>query len=164
MAVQTGAERILEARDNFNGWGPHMEGFPGTVNENGNFIEGYTRQVPDHFVGDAAEEDRYIVDKFTQSMITKYAIEGVEKDKDGKEDPKRTHQFYLTKASARDAATEVLGTHFGMKGQEAADFLSKNYDAAWDYFDVNGAGRIDAIGSSTFFRYLTRSLGAVDLQ
>ena len=44
-------------------------------------------------------------------MINKYAIEAINKSGG----PIRTHKFYLTKDSAKEAAKEVLATHFGMK-------------------------------------------------
>merc|ERR1719263_951669 len=50
-----------------------------------------------------------------------------------------------------------------MNAKEAEAFLADKFDSAWDYYDINGAGRIDSIGSSSLFRHLTRSLGAVDL-
>jgi len=82
-------------------------------------------------------------------------------DKD--DEPERTHKFYLNKSVAKDAALEILGTHFSLKGDAANSFLKKNFDDAWYYYDVNQANKIDAIGCGTFFRYLTRSLGDLDL-
>ena len=76
----------------------------------------------------------------------------------------RTHTFVMTKDGARNAAKEVLATHFAMNAEEQAQFLDDNFEKAWNYYDVNGAGSIDAIGVSTFFRYLTKKLGALDLQ
>ena len=42
-----------------------MHEFPGTVNEHGNFMDPYNRVIPTRFVGDAADENAYPVDKFT---------------------------------------------------------------------------------------------------
>ena len=97
-------------------------------------------------------------------MLTKYAIEGIDnKDsKDGK-DPTPNGKFYLTKEAARRAAAEVLCTHFAQCGDDGEKFLKLRYDDSWNYYDVNQAGRIDAVGVSQFFRYLTRPLGAIDL-
>lgn len=94
-------------------------------------------------------------------MLTKYAIETIV-DK-GKEDPRPSGKFLLTKDAARKAAVEVLATHFSLKGEEAEKFLGLRYEDAWNYYDVNHTGMIDAIGVSQFFRYLTRPLGAIDL-
>ena len=94
-------------------------------------------------------------------MLTKYAVEGMD-DKD-KDNVRPSGKFYLTKDSARLAATEVLGTHFSLVGDAAEKFLTLRYEDAWNYYDVNKTGRIDAVGVSQFFRYLTRPLGAIDL-
>ena len=160
--VMTSGSKILEDKDSFKGWLPHMEEFPGTVNQNGNFIEGYERQVPTVFQGDSADDGYYSTDKFTQNMIKNYAIEGVSKKKG--QDPQRTHKFYLTPESARTAATEILATHFGMSGKEASEYLAANFDSVWNYYDVNREGRIDVVGSGTFMRRLTHKLGDLDLQ
>ena len=162
MNVQTG--KVLENLPNFDGWHPDMHEFPGTVNEYGNYMDGYNRQLPDVFVGDAADVDHYPVDKFTQNMIQNYAVEGIDGKKE--KDPKPTGSFYLTKEAARRASVEVLCTHFKKCGADAETFLTQfnRYNECWDYYDVNKTGRIDAIGVSQFFRYLTTPLGPIDLQ
>ena len=81
--VQTGTQDVLEHKDYFNGWKPWMEDFPGTVNNNGNFKQPYTRNIPVNFVGDAAD-DLPVVDKYTQNVIKNVAIEGVDKGSSGK--------------------------------------------------------------------------------
>jgi len=35
-----------------------------------------------------------------------------------------------------------------------ADFMSANFDEAWDYYDVNHENLVEADRMSTFFRYL----------
>ena len=70
----------------------------------------------------------------------------------------------MTKDAAKNASREVLATHFAMNATEQDAFLADNFDKAWTYYDVNGAGAIDTVGVSTFFRYLTKKLGALDLQ
>ena len=162
--VQT--KDIIESLPSFKGWEPHMEEFPGTVNEHGNFINGYKRQVPERFQGDAADEGITPVDKFTQNIITNYAVEVVDKDKYNKRPPLRTHKFVLTKDAAKKVALEVLATHFGLKGKAATDFLNfqGRFEESWKYWDVLDDGAIDAVGSNRFFRHLTKSLGDVDLQ
>ena len=113
-----------------------MNGLPGTVNEYGNFFQPYDRSIPERFTGDVAL-DSYPVDKFTQNMISNYAIEGM----DGKgENPQPNGKFYLSKDSARKASTEVLCTHFAQCGAEGEKFLGLRYDDAWNYYDVNKTG------------------------
>jgi len=94
-------------------------------------------------------------------MLNTYAVEGIA-DKGG--DPKPSGAFYLTKDAANKASVEVLCTHFAQCGADGAAYLALHYEDAWNYYDVNKTGKIDAIGVSQFFRYLTRPLGAIDLQ
>ena len=155
-------DKILENADSWDGWRPHMHEFPGTVNQNGNFMDAYERKIPSHFQGDAADQDYYPVDRFTRNILDNYAIEGVSGKK--QKNPKPTGSFYLTKNGARRAAVEVLCTHFKKCDKDADAYLDYYYDDAWNYFDVNRVGRIDAIGVSTFFRFLCKPLGNVDLQ
>jgi len=93
-------------------------------------------------------------------MIANYALEGM----DGKgSNPQPNGKFYLTKDSAKKAAKEVLCTHFAQCKEDGDKFLTLRYEDAWNYYDVNKTGKIDAVGVSQFFRYLTRPLGAIDL-
>ena len=160
MLLQT--EKIVENGDQFQGWHAHMHEFPGTINQNGNFMDSYTRTIPERFQGDSAEDGYYPIDTFTQNILKTYAIEGVTGQK--QKNPRPTGQFYLTKETARIAAAEVICTHFNKCGDEGKKFLDFYYDDAWNYYDVNREGRIDAIGVSSFFRALTRPLGIIDLQ
>ncbi len=155
--VQT--DKVIENLAPFTGFEVAQNGHPGTQNEFGDWIQPYSREIPVRFTDPAA--DSYPVDKFTQNMLATYAVEGIA-DKGG--DPKPNGSFYLTKDSARKAAVEVLCTHFAQCGAEGENYLKLHYQDAWDYYDVNKAGKIDAIGVSQFFRYLTRPLGAIDLQ
>merc|ERR1719223_541505 len=160
MLLQT--EKIVEQHDNWSGWGADMHKFPGTINQNGNFMDNYERNIPVRFQGDSAEDGYYPVDTFTQNMLNKYAVEGVAGKKF--KDPRPTGAFYLTKESAMEAAKEVICTHFKKCDAEGEKFLKLYYNEAWDYYDVNRVGRIDAVGVSQFFRHLTRPLGMIDLQ
>lgn len=139
-----------------------MHEFPGTINQNGNFMDSYNREIPVRFQGDSAEDNYYPVDTFTQSMLNKYAVEGVTGQK--QKDARPTGAFYLTKEQARRAAAEVICTHFQKCGEAGQKYLDFYYDDSWNYYDVNREGRIDAIGVSQFFRHLTRPLGTIDLQ
>ena len=155
-------QKIVESIEGkFNGWGAGMEGFPGTQNSFGNWFDPYTRKIPVNFQGDSADEVYYPVDKFTQNMVTNHAREAVDQSKPG---GKRTDSFHLTKAQAKNAALEVLNTHFSLKGAEAQAFLNANFDKAWNHYDVNGAGQIDYQMMGTLYRYMTKSLGEIDLQ
>ena len=53
MNVQT--SRLVENGDKWDGWHAYMHEFPGTINQNGNFMDSYARSIPDPFVGDAAD-------------------------------------------------------------------------------------------------------------
>jgi hypothetical protein len=163
--VQLEESKILETSlPNWNGWHPHMDEFPGTVNEFGNYMDPYTRVVPNRFVGDAAMEGVPPVDKFTQNLITNYATEGFE----DKKHPKPSGKFYINRANAKKVAAEVACTHFKMCGADAEAWLASSdldrFNKAFDHFDVNHENQLDAVGVSTFFRYLYQPLGWVDLQ
>ena len=107
--LQVEESKILETTlPGWNGWHPHMDGFPGTVNEFGNYMDPYSRKLPERFVGDAAQEDIPPVDKFTQNLISKYCTEGHTGDKH----PKPTGKFYINRENALKVAKEVSCTHF----------------------------------------------------
>jgi hypothetical protein len=131
----------------------------------------YARSIPERFVGDAAQELDSSIDKFTQNMLSNYAIEGKD-DKTGTP----TGKFWVTKATARKVAGEVICTHFKMCGDAGAawldsedhdnnDAIGTRFDVAWKYYDVNGQGRLDAVGMiANFMRQMFRPLGQLDLQ
>ena len=150
------------------GWEAKMHEFPGTQNDYGDFMQPYERVLPERFVGDAAQEDVVPVDKFTQNLIENYATEGTTRvTKEGKGDPKPSGHFYISKAQAHTVAEEILCTHFKKCGAEATTWLDDSslnrWEHAWEYFDVLKAGKVDAVGSPTLFRYLTQDLGWLDL-
>ena len=66
----------MESKAKFKGYPASHEEFPGTINDFGNWMDPYERQVPEHFTGDSADAN-FIVDKFTQNVIKDHAIEGV---------------------------------------------------------------------------------------
>jgi hypothetical protein len=163
--VQLEEGKILETTlPGWNGWHPSHDGFPGTVNEFGNYMDPYTRVVPERFVGDAAQEGIPPVDKFTQNLITNYATEG----HDDKKHPKPNGKFYINRENALKVAKEVICTHFKKCGADADAWLSSpdndSFNRAFDYFDVNKENRLDVVGVSTFFRYMFQPLGWVDLE
>ena len=71
-----------------------------------------------------------------RSMIMKYAAE--EKTADGVP----SGNFFLNEASARAAATEVVGSHLGLAGAELKSYISTYFPRTWAHFDVNGSGFI----------------------
>jgi hypothetical protein len=99
-------------------------------------------------------------------LIENFAVEGIDKDpEDGAKMPAPTGRFYLTKAKGRALAAETLCTHFGKCGAAADAYLDDKYSAAFDYYDVNHDGRIDAIGmASQLMRFLCQPLGWLDIQ
>lgn len=64
----------------------------------------YERNVPENF---SAGSD----DLLMKSLLTKYTLEGRTNDQPN-------GQFYLTKKDAERVAKEVVGTHFGWKGDK----------------------------------------------
>ena len=102
---------------------------------------GYKRVTTSRF---AADSD----DIFMRSMIEQYALEG--KNKDGSPNG----QFWINEAGARSAASEVLGTHKGMKGEELTKYVSTYFPRSWAHFDVNRVGKIEAIKMPQFMRFI----------
>lgn len=100
-----------------------MKDFPGTVNENGAYMDAYERgsRIPERFQGDSADEGAYPVDKFTQNLLDNYALEG---QSDKKEDGAPTGAFFLTHDTGRKVASEVLCTHFSKCGDAATEYLT----------------------------------------
>lgn len=154
--------RIVEVMQGWEGYKPLYKEFPGTVNMFGNFMDPYERVLPERFVGDSAETT-YPVDKFTQNLIDNYALEGVDGMK--VKNPKPNGLYYMKKDVARQVGKEILGTHFGLQGADAEKYLNDKFDAAFDYYDVNKEGKIDAIGMTPqMFRFMCKPLGELDLQ
>ena len=158
--LQTG--KILETAKAWTGVEPKMHEFPGTVNDMGNWVDPYERNLPERFTGDEAL-GTYPVDKFTQNMIENYAVEGIDGMK--VKNPTPNGRYFMRKETLKQVAYEILATHFGLKGKAADDYLNDKFDYSFDYYDVNKEGRLDAIGmSAQFFRFLTKPLGEIDLQ
>ena len=123
------------------GFETYQDGFEG--------IEGlgkYERVAPDNFQGPNSGDDQ-----FMHSTIMKYSRE--EATKDGKP----TGDFVLTKSHAKELATEVIGTHMGLKGKEADDYLKANFDETWNYYDTADHGKIEAQRMSPFMRHLCKN-------
>ena len=110
------------------------------------FAPAYERVVPEQFT------DQHDDDMFMHSMITNYAHEGRD-DATGAPNGK----FFLDKDNAYRASEEVVSTHLHLQGKELKDYLTYNFDEAWDFYDVNRENSIEADRMSTFFRYLCKN-------
>ena len=73
-----------------------------------------------------------------------------------------TGHFILKKPEAMAASKEVIGTHMGLHGKEADDYLAANFDKTWDHFDSKPDGYLDATRMSQFMRMLCGNV-TVDL-
>ena len=93
----------------------------------------YDRVTPGRFSGDGD-------DIFTRSMIQNYAVDKNCAGKD--ETPKACGIFFMTEATTKAAAKEVLCTHKGLCGDKLAKYLDTYWAKAWGHFDVNKSGSI----------------------
>ena len=82
------------------------------------------------------------------SMITKYALEVA------KPTGEPTGDFIFKYPNAKLAAYEIVGTHLGLTGQAADDYLNQYFDKTWEHFDTASDGKIEAARMSGFFRFL----------
>ena len=106
----------------------------------------YMRDIPDRF---ETESD----DRLMHSMYNQYATEG---QKDGLPDG----NFWLTKADAKRASMEVVGTHLHLKGKDAETYVNGIFPALWDRYDVNEDGKIEIDRSPVFLRQVCGSAEA----
>jgi len=60
----------------------------------------------------------------------------------------------MNEATARAAASEVLATHKGLKGDALEKYLGTYFAKAWGHFDVNRTGTIEVIKMPQFMRFL----------
>ena len=130
------------------------KGYPGWYDEFPGTEEGapeYTRDMPTHF------SDLHLDDMFMNSMISKYAMEG--RNKDGSKNGK----FYLDHDSGYKAAEEIVHTHMGLSGDALKNYLLAYYDEAWEYYDVNRENKIEADRMTTLYRFLCKN-AALNIQ
>ena len=92
-------------------------------------------------------------DIFMRSMIANYALEGKACDDDGA-NCKPTGKFVMNEAGAKAAASEVLATHKGLKGDALKSYLETYFAKAWGHFDVNRVGTVEVIKMPLFMRFL----------
>jgi len=115
--------------------------------ESGKAFNGeYERKIPDRF---SADTD----DLFMRSMVTTYALEGKTCDDKGK-NCAPNGSFWMSEATTRAAATEVIGTHKGLTGDAAAKYLDTFFAKAWGHFDVNRTGYVEVIKMPQLMRFL----------
>ena len=88
-------------------------------------------------------------DKFMRSVIENYASEGV--DADTKEP---TGVWTLNENQSKALATEVLGTHKGIKGAALAAYFKSYWSKAWGHYDVNRTGAIPIMYAPQLMRFL----------
>ena len=101
----------------------------------------YERVPPARF---SADSD----DLFMRSVIMKYAAE--EKTEDGAP----SGNFFLNEASTRALASEVLGTHKGLKGGDLKEYLNTYFPRTWAHYDVNKTGFIGVEVAPQFMRFI----------
>jgi hypothetical protein len=101
----------------------------------------YERVPPARF---SADSD----DLFMRSVIMKYAAE--EKTEDGAP----SGNFFLNEASTRALASEVLGTHKGLKGGDLKEYLNTYFPRTWAHYDVNKTGFIGVEVAPQFMRFV----------
>ena len=101
----------------------------------------YERVPPARF---SADSD----DLFMRSVIMKYAAE--EKTEDGAP----SGNFFLNEASTRALASEVLGTHKGLKGADLKEYLNTYFPRTWAHYDVNKTGFIGVEVAPQFMRFI----------
>ena len=81
-------------------------------------------------------------DIFMRSVFNNYASEG------------DNGVFTTSEAQAKALATEVLGTHKGIKGAALDAYLGSYWGKAWGHFDVNRTGAINSNRAAELMRFL----------
>lgn len=118
-----------------------------TPAESGKAFNGdYERTIPARF---SADTD----DLFMRSMVTTYALEGKTCDDKGK-NCAPNGSFWMSEATARAAAVEVLGTHKGLTGDAASKYMDTFFTKSWGHFDVNKTGYVEVIKMPQMMRFL----------
>ena len=146
--------RVEETGKNFGGFEAGLDGFVGNNHNSGEWKDAYDRVVPGNF----EDGDGHQVDAFTRKVIKDYSTEGVTKE--GKPDG----HFFITKDQAKDLTFEVVETHLGYEAKKAKEFVEKNFQPAWEHYDVNEEGTIDALWVSTLMRFMCKPVKDIDLQ
>ena len=101
----------------------------------------YMRDTPDRFESEAD-------DTLMRSMYDTYATEGMNKD------GTPNGLFWVTKANAKKAAGEIVGTHLLLSKDAEKEFVEANFPKAWDRYDVNEEGKIELDRMPIFLRHI----------
>ena len=105
----------------------------------------YDRVTPARY---SADSD----DIFMRSMVQNYAVD---KNCAGKDDaPASCGVFYMTEATTKAAAKEVLCTHKGLCGDKLSAYLGTFWAKSWGHFDVNKSGSIVVDRTPQLMRFL----------
>ena len=108
---------------------------------------GYDRKVPSKY---STERD----DRLMNSVISNYAREV-------KVNGQLTGQFFLNKKDAKRLYQEHLDSHAAQYGYNKVD---NNFEQAWNHFDVNHDGLVEAERAPQFLRYDFHNALDIDLQ
>ena len=87
-------------------------------------------------------------DLFMRSVVNNYSSEGKNDDGSG------NGVFTQSEGQAKALATEVLGTHKGLKGDALTAYLGNYWAKAWGHFDVNRTGSIPILYAPQLMRFL----------
>jgi hypothetical protein len=111
----------------------YMSGFGG--------YKTYMRDTPDRFESEAD-------DTLMRSMYDTYATEGMNAD------GTPNGRFWVTKANAKKAAGEIVGTHLLLSKKDEDAFVDANFPKAWERYDVNEEGKIELDRMPIFLRHI----------
>ena len=116
---------------------------------NTNYDEHVTRM---HEPGDPAMDDDYLHGVFHRHYTRYYGDE-----KERKKHPNAVGLKVLTKDNALLASKEVVMQWNHMNEAEAEKYLNKNFEKAWNYYDVNNDGHIRVSEAYNFEKSLIGS-------
>jgi hypothetical protein len=114
--------------------------FPASMSGFGGY-KTYMRDTPDRFESEAD-------DTLMRSMYDTYATEGMNKD------GTPNGQFWVTKANAKKAAGEIVGTHLLLSKDDEKAYVESVFPKAWDRYDVNEEGKIELDRMPIFLRHI----------
>ena len=60
----------------------------------------------------------------------------------------------MNEASTRALATEVLGTHKGLKGEDLKEYVKTYFPRTWAHYDVNKTGMVGVEVAPQFMRFI----------
>ena len=87
-----------------------------------------------------------------RSVLNNYASEGSTKNAAGDDEGSGT--FTLGEGKAKALASEVLGTHKGLSGNNLKNYMDTYWAKSWGHFDVNRTGSIPAVAAPQLMRFL----------